>query len=137
MRHLDASPLLRLALRGNALFSTVSGLTLLLAAAALGPRLGLPVLSLRVVGAVLLPFAWGLWNNSRRAVISRAEARLAVLLDLSWVAGSAALVFGGLWPLTPAGRWTVLGVADVVLVFAFLQTVGLRRARTTPSTAGL
>ena len=120
--------LLRRALRGNALFSALSGLTLLVAAGPLAPVLGVPGLALRVVGAVLLPFAVGLWLNARRATVVRAEAWLAVALDLAWVGGSVALIGAELWPLETAGVVAVIAVAAVVLGFAGLQALGLVRA---------
>jgi len=126
--------LLRRALFANAAFSTLCGLTLLLAGGALGPTLGLPGLVLQGVGSALLPFAFGLWWIARRPTVRRGEAWVAVALDLAWVAGSAALVLGDLWPLRTAGVWAVAGVADVVLLFAALQGFGLVRKR--PSTAG-
>ena len=121
------SLLLRRALRGNAVFSTLCGVALLIAGGLLEPVLGVPSLALRLVGLSLLPFAFGLWQNAARASVRRAEAWVAVALDLAWVAGSAALVFANLWPLSSTGTWAVLGVAEVVLVFAVLQALGLRR----------
>jgi hypothetical protein len=122
--------LLRAALRGNALFSTLTGLSLLLAAGALDPLLGVPALALRLVGLGLLPFAWALWRNAGRERLDRREAWIAVALDLGWVAGSLALVLADLWPLTTAGTWTVLGVAEVVFLCAVLQWVGLAKSST-------
>lgn len=126
---------LRRALVGNAAFSTLCGVLLLGGAAPLAPVLGLPAVALRVVGFVLLPFAFGLWRNARRERLSRAEAWSAVGLDLSWVAGSVALVAADLWPLEPAGTWAVIGVAEVVALFALLQTIGLLRSRPRPATS--
>ena len=131
----DTDLLLRRALLGNASFSTLCGFALLIAAGPLAPWLGVPALALRVVGLVLLPFAYGLWRNARRDVVSRAEAWTAVALDLAWVAGSIALVVGELWPLRPAGTWAVLGVAEVVALWAVLQAVGLLRGRARTATA--
>ncbi len=119
--------LLRGALRANAAFSTLCGAILVVLGGVLDPVLGVPALALRLVGASLLPFAVSLWMNARRAEVSRREAWLAVGLDLAWVAGSAALILGELWPLTTAGRWAVIGVAEVVLLWALLQTAGLVR----------
>lgn len=113
----------------NAGFSTLCGLILLLAGGALEPELGAPALALRAVGLLLLPFALGLGLNARRATPRRGEAWLAVALDLGWVLGSVLLILGELWPLTVAGRWSVIGVAGVVALFAVLQALGLRRAR--------
>lgn len=118
---------LRRSLLGNAAFSTGTGTVLVLAAESLAPVLGIPALALRVVGLVLLPFAFGLARNAMRERVNRKEAWSAVILDLVWVAGSALLVFAELWPLEVAGTWTVLLVADCVFLFALLQAWGLRR----------
>lgn len=121
--------LLRLALQGNAAFSTLCGLVLLSGAGALAAPLGVPALALRLVGLSLLPFALGLWANARRPLVRRGEAWLAVGLDLGWVVGTGALVGLELWPLTSMGRWSAIGVGEVVLSCALLQAWGLRRAR--------
>ena len=122
------SRLLRRALLGNALFSTVCGLILLLGASPLDPWLGIPAWVLRAVGLGLLPFALGLFLNARREVVRRSEAWVAVALDLAWVAGSAWLVLGELWPLREPGTWAVIGVAAVVLECAVFQALGLVRS---------
>ncbi|MEM8884094.1 MAG: hypothetical protein AAGD14_08510 [Planctomycetota bacterium] len=127
--------LLRRALKGNAAFSLLCGSALLAGGDALAPLLGVPALALRVVGLTLLPFAVGLWRNASRAAVSRGEAWTAVALDLVWVAGSIALVAFELWPLEPAGTWAVIGVADVVALWALLQTLGLVRSRPEPVAA--
>jgi len=119
--------LLRRALLGNAAFSTLCGVTLLVAAGSLAPLLGIPTLALRITGLALLPFAFGLFQNARREKVQRGEAWLAVVLDGAWVLGSAALVLADLWPLQTAGVWAVLVVAEVVLLCAILQAVGLKR----------
>ncbi len=123
----DSSRLLRAALLANAAFSTLCGILLLAAATPLSPALGIPVLALRLTGAALLPFAFGLAHSARRPIVDPVEAWIAVVLDLSWVLGSAALVLGEFLPLTQAGVWAVLGVAEVVLAWAVLQAWGLRR----------
>ena len=124
----DDGPLLRRALLGNATFSALCGTSLLVGAGSLEPHLGAPALALRVIGISLLPFAFGLWRNARRPRVQRGEAWVAVALDLTWVAGSATLILGELWPLRPAGIWAVIGVADVVLLCAVLQALGLWRS---------
>ena len=125
---------LRRAMLANAAFSTLCGLTLGLGGGLLAPSLGVPALALRLVGLGLLPFAFGLARNALRPQLQRTEAALAVVLDLAWVAGSAWLVLGELWPLTSAGTWAVVLVADTVLLFAVLQALGLWRSA--PRTAG-
>ena len=125
---------LRRALLGNAAFSTLCGLVLLLGAGPLEPHLGVPSVALRVVGVVLLPFAFGLWRNARQPEVSRSEAWTAVVLDAVWVLGSIAILVGKLWPLESAGFWAVIAIAEVVGLCAVLQAIGLRRSAVRSST---
>jgi hypothetical protein len=64
---------------------------------------------------------------ARSEPVNTGIARFAVYADLAWVVGSAVLIFANLVPFTTAGKWTIAIIADVVLVFAILQYVGLRR----------
>ena len=50
---------------------------------------------------------------------------MAVLLNIGWVVGSAALIVLGL--LTVLGNVAVAAVAIAVLAFTLLEIVGLRR----------
>jgi hypothetical protein len=50
---------------------------------------------------------------------------MAVLMDLAWVLGSYVLIF--VVPFSTEGKWVVGVVAELVLVFAVLQFVGIRR----------
>ncbi len=120
------SNLLRRALLANAIFSALSGVILLLASKRLAQLLGTSV-SLVPIGVMLLIYAAGLLWNARRENISRMEAWIAVILDVAWVAGSAIIIFAGV--LTATGNWMVAIVADVVLLFAVLQLIGLRKSR--------
>ena len=131
----DSSRSLRLALRANAAFSTLSGLALAVGAPVLGPWLGIPPPTLAVVGLGLLPFAWLLFRNAARTPISQPEARLAVGADVAWVVGSAALLAFDPLGLSPAGRVVVVVVALCVADFALLQALGLGRLGRAPAAA--
>jgi hypothetical protein len=48
-----------------------------------------------------------------------------VLMDLAWVLASSVLIF--IVPFSTEGKWVVGVVAELVLVFAVLQFVGIRR----------
>ena len=122
-----ASCLLSASLRGNAAFSAVSGIVLIAAAAPLAALMGIAAPAvLPPVGVILVIFAGGLWWSARRPVVKRTEAKIAVFLDLAWVALSAGLLAAVPWLLTPAGRWIVAAVAVCVAGFAILQALGLR-----------
>ena len=117
---------LRKALLGNALFSTLSGLTILLAQGWVLRTLGLPsTVNLLILGAGLIVFAVTLVINARKQPVKKSDAWVAVLMDLAWVVGSYALIF--LVPFSTKGKWVVGIVAELVLLFAVLQIVGIRR----------
>ena len=48
-------------------------------------------------------------------------------MDLSWVVGSYLLPFVA--PFSSSGRWIVAIVAELVLAFAILQWLGIRKIR--------
>ena len=126
-----SSTFLRRALQGNAGFSALSALLFILAAKPVGIFLG-PVPPWMLVGAGigLLGYAAWLWHNAGRPEVNRLGAMLAVAGDLLWVGGSAAaLLYANVLGLTRGGMWAVAIVAEVVLVFAVLQFLGLRKLR--------
>ena len=122
----EPARLLRNALRANACFSALSGCTLLAFSGSLAPWLGAPDAALLTgLGLNLAVFAGLLVLLASRPVIRRGLALTVVWLDLGWVAGSAVVLLAGV--LTTAGAWSVALVADVVLAFALLQYLGVRR----------
>ena len=121
--------LLRNTLRANAVFSEISGLVFLLFAGRLSALIGIqPPLVFTVMGAVVLGYGALLWLGTRQPEVSRTLAIFAIVADVLWVVDSAVVLLTGWLPLTTAGMWIVAILADIVLVFAILQFVGLRRA---------
>jgi len=124
----DRDRLLRWSLRGNAAFSALCGAAFLLAARPLAETAGVPdPRLLTALGANLLGFAALLVFVAARREIPLAAPPVVVWLDLAWVAGTVPLVLADV--LTGAGRVAAVAVADVVLVFAALQYLGIRRVR--------
>src|SRR6266853_6630854 len=98
--------LLRMALMGNALFSTISGLTLIRAGHWVVRLLGLPeAVNLITRGISLLVFAVTLAVFARKKPIKVSDAWIAVVLDLAWVIGSYPLLF--VVPFSTTGKWIV------------------------------
>lgn len=127
-RETHPTSLLRNAMRSNALFSTVSGLTLVLAAERLSSLIGVPSKWILIgIGLALIGFAIGLFLNARKGQLNIAEAGVAVALDFAWVAGSAVLLSASV--LTPSGDALVTAVGAVVLLLAVLQLLGLQRIK--------
>lgn len=122
------SNLLRNALRGNALFSAISGLIALLAAQSVATFTGIeaPVFFV-VLGIVLILYAADLWWIATRETIDRRFAWAAIVLDILWVAGSIVILLSGWISLTAAGGWAIALLAETVAIFSILQYIGLRR----------
>jgi hypothetical protein len=120
--------LLKKALTGNAVFSVVSGVAILFANRWLVKFLGLPEkVSLATVGISLIVFAGLLWLNARRSRIKISDAWVAVIMDSAWVVGSYTLIF--VVPFSAGGKWIVALVAELVLAFAIVQWMGIRKIR--------
>jgi hypothetical protein len=118
--------LLRKALIGNALFSTLSGLTIILANHWVVRMLGLSEkVNLVILGVILIFFAASLVINARRPHVKTSDAWIAVWMDLVWVLGSYVLIF--VVPFSMGGKWIVGVVAELVLAFAVLQILGIRK----------
>jgi len=120
--------LLKKALTGNAVFSIVSGVAILFANRWLVKFLGLPEkVSLATLGISLIVFAGLLWVNARRSRIKISDAWVAVIMDSAWVVGSYTLIF--VVPFSAGGKWIVALVAELVLAFAIVQWMGIRKIR--------
>lgn len=123
LKHLD----LRLALRIDALASGAVGVLQLVAATLLHDWLGAPVTLLRVTGAFLVVFALLLWTIASRPAVDPRAAWSVVAANATWVVASVAVVAAGWFGLTGLGVAFVLMQAAIVVVFADLQVLGLRR----------
>jgi len=122
----DRQGLLRYALVGNATFSSITGLFIIVAHDWIAHLLGVGGSAGMIgLGIGLLVFAATLLINARRPELKLTDAWAVVLMDLGWVAGSYILVLVA--PFTPEGRWVIAAVADLVLVFAVLQWMGIHR----------
>jgi hypothetical protein len=122
--------LARHALLFNAIFSTLTGATLLIAAGPLGVAVGLEdPLALRIVGAALVPFAAILIILARARTL-RARRIVAIsVMDGSWVLATLGLAW--VWPTLfhPTGWALAMAVAIVVAGSAAGQIAGVIRMR--------
>jgi hypothetical protein len=136
--HPQAS-LLRNVLRGNALFSIVSGALIALASGPVAAFMGIAETSIfglfsgqvlmLEIGLGVLIFGLAVGFVATRPTINRRWAQEILVADVAWIVLSAALLLGQWLPLTTAGSWAVLIVADVVTLFAITEFIGLRRIR--------
>ena len=124
----ERQQLLKMALLANASFSTTSGLVLVFAQRGVVRLLGLPeTINLIGLGISLLMFAAILMIFARKKPIKLLDAWIAVILDAVWVIGSYPLLF--MVSFSTSGKWVVGIVAEVVMVFALMQWLGIRRIR--------
>lgn len=122
------SNLLRKALYGNSIFCTLSGLDFAIFSKPISSFLGLSTSwVILVLGIILVLYGIEVFIFARKEKISEGFAKFVIVADIAWVIGSAVLIFSNLVPLTIAGKWAIAIVADIVLVFAIVQSVGLRR----------
>ncbi len=122
------SNLLRRALEANGAFSALSGIILIVASKRISVLIGVNAPSILIgIGISILVYAAVLFRNARRPAINQTEAILAVILDGTWVVGSAILTFAGV--LSTTGNWVTAVVADIVLLFGVLQVFGIRKLR--------
>jgi hypothetical protein len=124
----ERQQLLRAALLANASFSTISGLALVFAGREIVRLLGLSeAVSLVPLGISLLVFAAVLVLFATKKSIKLLDAWIAVVMDAAWVVGSYPLLLVA--PFSTSGKWIVGIVAEVVMVFALLQWLGIRRIK--------
>ncbi len=124
----DPQQLLRGSLRANAAFSAVSGAVLSAGSGPVAGALGLDDSRIPLaVGLALLGFAALLVALASRAQIDVRLAMHVVWADLAWVFATLPVLWLGL--LSPLGAIAAVIVADVVLLFALLQYLGVRRIR--------
>lgn len=121
---------LRLATQLDAVATGAVGALALVGAPLLDGLLGTPAAFLRPTGLFLVAYAAAIGVVGTRRAVSRPAVGAAVALNLLWVVASVALVARGPFALTPVGAGVVLAQAVAVAVFADLQLLGLRRART-------
>jgi hypothetical protein len=123
-----ADSLLRRAIQGNSVFSTISGVLLAVYSGPIDTLLGLgSPIALTILGGLILVGAALLAWVALQPTIDRGSARAIVALDVTWVIASALLLVTGVLNLSVAGDWVIGGVGIVVGDFALLEYFGLRR----------
>jgi hypothetical protein len=128
MLTIRSSTLLRQALVADAATTAACGTFMLIGASLLSGTLGLPTALLAVAGAALLPCALfvgylGVIPEAPRTMV------LAVIgANLLWAADSALLLVSGTVEPTRAGTVFVIAQALATLMYAGLQSMGLRRS---------
>lgn len=122
------STLLRNALRGNSIFSAVSGLITAVGAGVLVQYIGAGnTIFYLVIGIGLLFHAATLFFNTRTNNVNPAFAWYAIIGDVVWVIATAVILLTDAFSLSAEGKWLLLIIGDIVLIFAIAQYIGLRR----------
>ena len=120
---------LRAALLANAMFSVVTGATLLAAPGLVGRWLGQPAPAVyMVIGGGLLAFAAHVAWTATRPQLSTVQALVISVADLGWVAGTAGLLAGWSASFSSLGLALIVAVAVAVFGFAWAQLSGVRAA---------
>ncbi|MGV9777382.1 hypothetical protein [Streptosporangium sp. NPDC003464] len=110
----DPHRLVRLALRLDAVVTTVNGLAYLALAAPINDLLGLPVSLQYGIGAFLTVYGVAVWLISMPAAVNRAAVLAAVTLNALWsVVSVAELALGGLEVTALGATWVLMQAATV------------------------
>jgi hypothetical protein len=129
----ESDSLLRTALRANAGFSGLCGVTALIAASSLQASLGIEDERLLPVTGVSLVFFCGLLVFLvTRKIIKPAFAMAIVVMDVLWVLTTPVPLLLSGW-LTGLGVGVIVALSLVVLTFAGLQYAGIRQMRVAAS----
>jgi hypothetical protein len=120
-------PLLRAALKLDAVVTGANGAAYLAAAGPLGELLGLSETLLRATGAFLLAYAALVWIVGARREIPRGPVYAIVAANAIWAVDSLVMAIAGWGEPTTAGTVWIVAQAVVVAAFAELQLTGLRQ----------
>jgi hypothetical protein len=121
--------LLRRALQADGLFGGIaSGVLCIVGANPIASFMGLAnSLPILVIGVVLIAWGIALLTLSSRPIIDRRFVMAVIAANGVWMLASYIILAADLFGLTTGGRWAVLIVADVVLLFTIAEFIGLRR----------
>ncbi|MGB0346278.1 MAG: hypothetical protein ACPGGA_02260 [Balneolaceae bacterium] len=113
---------LRYAIKGNAIFSISSALTLLLSSRPIAKIMNLSAPnSLVFIGIGLFIFAITLFHNAFRKELKSTQIRFIIIQDWLWVIGSLILLIWNPFGISMIGNYIIAGVALIVTIFAILQ----------------
>lgn len=119
---------LRKVLLADAVVSGAAGLAMIGGADFTHGPLGLPSPLLFWAGVALVPFVTMLALIVRAGKAPSALIAGIIVTNFAWVAGSLFVAFGPAFAPTLLGQAFVVAQAAIVVVFAELQIIGLRRA---------
>ena len=119
---------LRAVLKGNALFSLASGLSLLLFSKKLGAIMNVQNADvLHYIGIALLIFVALLLYNAFKSKINKTLIKSIIVQDWAWVLGSLVLLVLNPFQISTTGNILIALVALIVMSFAMLQQRSLQQ----------
>ena len=118
---------LRYVLLADGLASGATGLLMIAGAGPLEGLLGLPSALTREAGLLLVPYVAFVAFLGTREMISRTAVQTAIAINVAWAVASIGLLLMDYVAPTALGYAFVVSQAAVVVVFAELQSIGLRR----------
>lgn len=130
-----ASPLLRFALKLDAVISAASGVLLCAAPGLLGRQFELSPNLLLVVGLICLPYAALLWHLARRERVGSGMIMAIVIGNLLWADAALLLALGYGASPNAFGQAYLATHVIATAAFATLQWFGLRRSQSLAASA--
>ena len=122
------SKFLSTVLRSDGIFALLSGSVAILGAGPVAGLIGLNMpLALVILGVVLLGYGGLLLFFAGKEPENVRIAQIAIVLNILWVIGSYLGLLLGWFPVNTAGKWAIALIAEVVFLFAVLETVALWR----------
>ncbi len=113
---------LKLWLQRNAIFSALSGLSLVIANSQLQLFFGIEIgYLLPVIGVNLLLFASFVWMVSYRYIHQLKLVQIIIILDLIWVLASVFIILLEPFEISSASYWVITIVAIIVGFLGFQQ----------------
>lgn len=121
----------RRASQGDGLFCAASGAISAIGAESISNFSGIiPASLLMVLGLGLVVYGLGVFYLASSRPLDRWLPQIMLIGNIAWIIGSVVLLVVDPFPMTTAGRWMVLIIADVVGLFAIWEYIGLRRMET-------
>ena len=113
---------LRIALKANALFSTISGLWIIFQYQQIAERMQISNATiLLIIGIILLPFAFFVYKTATAEQISPKKVKFIISQDWLWVVGSVLIIALQAFGINKIGFIIIGVVAIIVADFAFFQ----------------
>ncbi len=119
---------LRNALKANAAFSLLSGITLILAKGSIAQLMNINNnMVLLYIGVGLLLFVASILHAAFSSTLSIKKVKFIIVQDWAWVVGSVLLLLWRPWEISMEGNVMIAVVAAAVAGFALWQMVALRK----------